>query len=113
MKEPQAPLFVAAATAARTVKQGGPVLRLRRPSPVRSGSLWERAGLYRAQDLIPRIKSLGRDGGGGRDRTDDLMLAKHALSQLSYAPGGQRTELRCQGSDERVSSDTYPLISDI
>ncbi len=24
--------------------------------------------------------------GGGRDRTDDLMLAKHALSQLSYAP---------------------------
>ncbi len=26
------------------------------------------------------------DGGGGRDRTDDLMLAKHALSQLSYAP---------------------------
>jgi hypothetical protein len=25
-------------------------------------------------------------GGGGRDRTDDLMLAKHALSRLSYAP---------------------------
>src|SRR3546814_4630645 len=35
-----------------------------------------------------------RDGGGDRNRTDDLMLAKHALSQLSYAPfrqgfGGQ------------------------
>ena len=28
-------------------------------------------------------------GGGGRDRTDDLMLAKHALSQLSYAPTGK------------------------
>ena len=26
------------------------------------------------------------NGGGGRNRTDDLMLAKHALSQLSYAP---------------------------
>jgi hypothetical protein len=26
-------------------------------------------------------------GGGERDRTDDLMLAKHALSQLSYTPG--------------------------
>ena len=26
-------------------------------------------------------------GGGERDRTDDLMLAKHVLSQLSYAPG--------------------------
>ena len=26
------------------------------------------------------------DGGARRDRTDDLMLAKHALSQLSYGP---------------------------
>jgi hypothetical protein len=25
-------------------------------------------------------------GGADRDRTDDLMLAKHALSQLSYSP---------------------------
>jgi hypothetical protein len=27
-----------------------------------------------------------KDGGARRDRTDDLMLAKHALSQLSYGP---------------------------
>ena len=27
-------------------------------------------------------------GGARRDRTDDLMLAKHALSQLSYGPEG-------------------------
>ena len=27
------------------------------------------------------------DGGGRRDRTDDLLLAKQALSQLSYSPG--------------------------
>ena len=27
-----------------------------------------------------------RFGGARRDRTDDLMLAKHALSQLSYGP---------------------------
>ena len=26
------------------------------------------------------------DGGGRRDRTDDLLLAKQALSQLSYTP---------------------------
>lgn len=26
------------------------------------------------------------NGGGRRDRTDDLLLAKQALSQLSYAP---------------------------
>ena len=25
-------------------------------------------------------------GGANRDRTDDLLLAKQALSQLSYAP---------------------------
>ena len=28
-------------------------------------------------------------GGARRDRTDDLMLAKHALSQLSYGPLGE------------------------
>ena len=26
-------------------------------------------------------------GGANRDRTDDLLLAKQALSQLSYSPG--------------------------
>ena len=31
-------------------------------------------------------KPLRRSGGARRDRTDDLMLAKHALSQLSYGP---------------------------
>ena len=32
-------------------------------------------------------------GGGERDRTDDLLLAKQALSQLSYTPG-QRSEIK-------------------
>ena len=27
-----------------------------------------------------------KNGGDGRDRTDDLMLAKQLLSQLSYVP---------------------------
>ena len=31
------------------------------------------------------------DGGARRDRTDDLMLAKHALSQLSYGPVAKGT----------------------
>ena len=30
-----------------------------------------------------------RNGGGERDRTDDLLLAKQALSQLSYTPSRQ------------------------
>jgi hypothetical protein len=29
-------------------------------------------------------------GGGERDRTDDLLLAKQALSQLSYTPDANR-----------------------
>jgi hypothetical protein len=33
-------------------------------------------------------------GGARRDRTDDLMLAKHALSQLSYGPVTRRRMLR-------------------
>ena len=45
-----------------------------------------------------------KPGGADRDRTDDLMLAKHALSQLSYGPIGQRNtenrnrNLRCLSS---------------
>ena len=53
-------------------------------------------GLGRTRKLIslrsrpnrPRACPSGRrgDGGARRDRTDDLMLAKHALYQLSYGP---------------------------
>ncbi len=36
-------------------------------------------------------------GGARRDRTDDLLLAKQALSQLSYGPGrGQTSVISCQ-----------------
>ncbi len=35
-------------------------------------------------------------GGDRRDRTDDLMLAKHALSQLSYVPNCQKPPLSQQ-----------------
>ena len=31
--------------------------------------------------------AIDRSGGAERDRTDDLLLAKQALSQLSYSPG--------------------------
>ena len=36
--------------------------------------------------IITWLSTLG-SGGGERDRTDDLLLAKQALSQLSYTPG--------------------------
>src|SRR5260221_12284275 len=36
---------------------------------------------------VGAVKPSGFTGGGGeRDRTDDLLLAKQALSQLSYTP---------------------------
>ena len=34
----------------------------------------------------PKQAKPAKAGGARRDRTDDLMLAKHALSQLSYGP---------------------------
>jgi hypothetical protein len=39
-----------------------------------------------AQSMNRSTSPIGKIGGAGRDRTDDLMLAKHALSQLSYSP---------------------------
>ena len=36
--------------------------------------------------LLPHIYSLQRVGGDERDRTDDPLLAKQVLSQLSYTP---------------------------
>ena len=45
-----------------------------------------------------------QSGGARRDRTDDLVLAKHALSQLSYGPiGERRTEDRQQRTDNLSS----------
>ena len=40
---------------------------------------------------------LRRFGGGERDRTDDLLLAKQALSQLSYTPGPASPDRRASG----------------
>ena len=49
--------------------------------------------LSKIKDLRPEIRLLKKkpdrkpqDGGGERDRTDDLLRARQALSQLSYTP---------------------------
>jgi hypothetical protein len=39
-----------------------------------------------AQKTLDCRLSGARSGGANRDRTDDLLLAKQALSQLSYGP---------------------------
>ena len=60
------------------------------PYPLASGYLCSLSRISRCQVTERHPRSLSDlsppPGGGGRDRTDDLMLAKHALSQLSYAP---------------------------
>ena len=38
------------------------------------------------------LQSTVCDGGGERDRTDDPLLAKQVLSQLSYTPRASRRE---------------------
>ena len=50
-------------------------------------------GAHGAAPAIARSKGIlgsgdcaGRDGGASRDRTDDPLLAKQVLSQLSYGP---------------------------
>jgi hypothetical protein len=50
-----------------------------RPEGQRMRSDVSRTKCFRPRSSIP-------SGGARRDRTDDLMLAKHALSQLSYGP---------------------------
>ena len=43
--------------------------------------------------FTPTSSAIKPSGGARRDRTDDLMLAKHALSQLSYGPVTRRRML--------------------
>ena len=45
-----------------------------------------RGFVFFANEIMHRIKRAAPSGGARRDRTDDLLLAKQALSQLSYGP---------------------------
>src|ERR671910_99323 len=57
-----------------------------------AGEFPQRLRSSHASAIGCRTAPRGSPGGARRDRTDDLMLAKHALSQLSYGP--QRSEIR-------------------
>lgn len=66
------------------------------PSPL----LWSYAGHCFAKDCgyaaaAPRVARRAKRGGARRSRTDDILLAKQALYQLSYGPlvGPTRFEL--------------------
>ena len=56
-------------------------------------------------------KPWGKQGGGARrDRTDDLMLAKHALYQLSYGPSSPRSRERSVRALSRRSNACPPKV---
>jgi hypothetical protein len=57
-------------------------MSLRNQNPVPIKERQAAANLYLSIDRYPAKQ----DGGARRDRTDDLMLAKHPLYQLSYGP---------------------------
>ena len=71
----------------------------------------------RAQIARSAVAHFERVGGARRDRTDDLLLAKQALSQLSYGPVGRvgfgPTETRSQKSkiDFRFLASEFWLLT--
>ena len=56
---------------------------------------------FSAEDFDVELRQGDRLGGASRDRTDDLMLAKHALSQLSYGPSAWTRKLSLPVSAQR------------
>jgi hypothetical protein len=62
------------------------------PTDPEGSETWSRAAT--APHPVP-----DRNGGARRDRTDDLLLAKQALSQLSYGPALNRRIRSNAGSD--------------
>ena len=50
------------------------------------------------------------NGGARRDRTDDLMLAKHALSQLSYGPVAAKRRVNSDQSTAIRKPSPQPLL---
>ncbi len=75
----------AAALAARAPDQGTKPLQIASEG---TAPLQTVDGRLKPEPPAPQDKASASSSPGGarRDRTDDLMLAKHALSQLSYGP---------------------------
>ena len=79
---------------------------------LRSQALCSRAQRVHKLDVtdeisMPQIRTPIPTGGARRDRTDDLLLAKQALSQLSYGPsrcdvGSNHVESPDVGSDQKA-----------
>jgi hypothetical protein len=56
---------------------------------------------------LRRSKAGDASGGARRDRTDDLLLAKQALSQLSYGPAPVSSEPHRPSAFAEASADNF------
>ena len=68
---------------------------------------------HSARNVDETLAKKKSPGGAGRDRTDDLRLAKPALSQLSYSPlffGSYVKESRKTSSSEVVNESDRPGV---
>ena len=65
-----------------------------------------REGKLNQKSILPSpfYTSLRQNGGGERDRTDDLLRARQALSQLSYTPGQlyKMKSVKCKIENEKI-----------
>ena len=58
-------------------------------------------------NIVAMATSLSPTGGARRDRTDDLLLAKQALSQLSYGPERESLKAWWAWDDSNVRPHPY------
>jgi hypothetical protein len=73
----------------RVIGSAAPAFASRLPSKANFGGQEATAGNLLHIWLADRSCGAAQVGGARRDRTDDLLLAKQALSQLSYGPGSR------------------------
>ena len=69
--------------------------------PITPGQKPEANRAPRRRSLLDSLPATRASGGAGRDRTDDPLLAKQVLSQLSYSPV-------CSDQRSAVSSQQDP-----
>ena len=79
-----------------------------RPASTLSGS--GAAAFVPRRPAQPKLAKRAKAGGARRDRTDDLVLAKHALSQLSYGPETGNNRSLPTGSPSRCSQSERRLV---
>ena len=83
---------------------------LRRPRALRDAR-FHRSSLFPSSVFVSIAALAARFGGARRDRTDDLKLAKLALSQLSYGPDQELQLARQPKLRRKLHQSSFALTS--